>query len=73
METDPTAGILSSFDKLQVPSEKPMKPKGNGMMNKQGNFRKTTQRDEQPAIKAKRIQMYIASKNPKRGGMNESV
>tara|TARA_R110000803_G_scaffold139966_1_gene206588 strand:+ start:158 stop:379 length:222 start_codon:yes stop_codon:yes gene_type:complete len=73
MITNPVAGILSSFDKLQVPSDKPMKPKGNGMMNKQGNFRKTTQRDEQPAIKAKRIQMYIASKNPRRGGMNETA
>tara|TARA_R110000868_G_scaffold359903_1_gene621838 strand:+ start:204 stop:425 length:222 start_codon:yes stop_codon:yes gene_type:complete len=73
MITNPVAGILSSFDKLQVPSDKPMKPKGNGMMNKQGNFRKTTQRDEPPAIKVKKIQMYIASKNPKRGGMNETA
>jgi len=71
----PSAGIISSFDKLQIPSDKPMKPKGNGMMNRtKSSYTDTTKQDEQPAVKAKRIQMYIRSKNTKRNGeMNESV
>ena len=71
----PSAGIISSFDKLQIPSDKPMKPKGNGMMNRtKSSYTDTTKQDEQPSVKAKRIQMYIRSKNTKRNGeMNESV
>ena len=71
----PSAGIISSFDKLQIPSDKPMKPKGNGMMNRtKSSYTDATKQDEQPAVKAKRIQMYIRSKNTKRNGeMNESV
>ena len=71
----PSVGIISNFNKLQLPSDQPMKPKGNGMMNRtKSSYTDTTKQDEQPAVKAKRIQMYIRSKNTKRNGeMNESV
>ena len=73
MITNPAQGILSSFNKLQIPSDKPMKPKGNGMMNRKGNFTKASDNQPtQPAITAKRLQMYIR-KNRKNGGMNESA
>ena len=51
MITNPAQGILSSFNKLQIPSDKPMKPKGNGMMNRKDNFTKTSDNQPtQPAI-----------------------
>tara|TARA_R110001592_G_scaffold238511_1_gene498253 strand:+ start:202 stop:420 length:219 start_codon:yes stop_codon:yes gene_type:complete len=66
MDTNPTKGILSNFAKLQVPSNKPEKPKGNGMMNRVNNFTKVSeQSDVPPAMKAKQIQMFIKSKNRK--------
>ena len=72
MITNPAQGILSSFNKLQIPSDKPMKPKGNGMMNRSNNFTKTSTQPNQPALVAKQLQMYIR-KNRKNGGMNESA
>tara|TARA_B110000211_G_scaffold137546_1_gene157319 strand:- start:3354 stop:3584 length:231 start_codon:yes stop_codon:yes gene_type:complete len=70
----PSVGIISNFNKLKLPSEKPMKTKGNGMMNRaQSSYTNNSKQDDEPVIKAKRIQMYIRSKNPKRGDMNESV
>lgn len=72
MITNPAQGILSSFNKLQIPSNKPMKPKGNGMMNRKGNFTKVSEQPTQPAIIAKQLQMHIR-KNRKNGGMNESA
>ena len=71
MITNPAQGILSSFNKLQIPSDKPMKPKGNGMMNRKSNFTNVgDNQPTQPAITAKQIQMYVR-KNRKNGGMNE--
>jgi len=72
MITNPTGGILSSFSKLDIPSNKPSKPKGNGMMNRSNNFTKTSTQPNQPALVAKQLQMYIR-KNRKNGGMNESA
>ena len=71
----PSVGIISNFNKLKLPSEKPMKTKGNGMMNRaQSSYTNNSKQDDEPAIKAKRVQMYIRSKNKKRNGeMNESV
>ena len=71
----PSVGIISNFNKLQLPSDQPMKPKGNGMMNRtKSSYTDTKKQDEPPVVKAKRIQMYIRSKNKKRNGeMNESV
>jgi hypothetical protein len=66
MITNPTRGILSSFSQLEIPSTKPSKPKGNGMMNRKSNF--TNVKDNQPkppALVAKEIQMYIRGKNRK--------
>ena len=52
MITNPAQGILSSFNKLQLPStNKPSKPKGNGMMNRSNNFTKTSTQPNQPAYK----------------------
>tara|TARA_R110001592_G_scaffold9774_1_gene51615 strand:+ start:42 stop:260 length:219 start_codon:yes stop_codon:yes gene_type:complete len=66
METNPAKGILSSFGKLEIPSDKPIKPKGNGMMNRTNNFTKVSEpTDVPPAIRAKQIQMHIRSKNRK--------
>ncbi len=65
MITNPTAGILSSFSQLDIPSNKPSKPKGNGMMNRSNNFTKTSMQSKQPAITAKQIQMHIRGKNRK--------
>ena len=72
MITNPTGGILSSFSQLEIPSNKPSKPKGNGMMNRSNNFTKTSTQPNQPALVAKQLQMYIR-KNRKNGGMNESA
>ena len=53
--------------------DKPIKPKGNGMMNRKSNFTNVDgNKSTQPAIKAKQIQMHIR-KGRKNGGMNESV
>lgn len=65
MITNPTAGILSSFSQLDIPSNKPSKPKGNGMMNRSNNFTKMSTQSKQPAITAKQIQMHIRGKNRK--------
>lgn len=66
METNPARNILSSFSQLQVPSNIPTKPKGNGMMNRKGNFTKVNENQPKPpAIVAKEIQMYIRNKNRK--------
>ena len=65
MITNPTAGILSSFSQLDIPSNKPSKPKGNGMMNRSNNFTKMFTQSKQPAIIAKQIQMHIRGKNRK--------
>lgn len=65
MITNPTVGILSSFSKLDIPSNKPSKPKGNGMMNRSNNFTKMSTQTKQPAIIAKQIQMHIRGKNRK--------
>jgi hypothetical protein len=71
MITNPAQGILSSFNKLQIPSDKPMKTKGSGMMNRKSNFTNVSDNQPtQPAITAKQIQMYVR-KNRKNGGMNE--
>ena len=73
MITNPAQGILSSFNKLKIPTDKPVKPKGNGMMNRSSNFTKANDsQPTQPAIIAKQLQMYIR-KNRKNGGMNESA
>ena len=72
MITNPAQGILSSFNKLQLPSTKPSKPKGNGMMNRSNNFTKTSTQPNQPALVAKQLQMHIR-KSRKNGGMNESA
>ncbi len=73
MITNPTQGILNSFSKLKLPMDKPIKPKGNGMMNRKSNFTNVDgNKSTQPAIKAKQIQMHIR-KGRKNGGMNESV
>ena len=72
MITNPAEGILSSFNKLKLPTDKPVKPKGNGMMNRSSNFSKESNQPLQPAVKAKQTQMYIR-KSRKNGGMNESV
>ena len=70
----PSVGIISNFNKLKLPPEKPMNTKGKGMMTRaKSSYTDTSKKDDEPAIKAKRIQMYIRSKNPKRGDMNESV
>ena len=61
MITNPAQGILSSFNKLQLPSTKPSKPKGNGMMNRSNNFTKMSTQSKQPAITAKQIQFESTS------------
>jgi len=72
--TAPATRIISNFQKLDIPSEAPPKPKGNGMMNRKGNFTPIDEKeDKQPIIKAKEIQMYIRSKNKKRNGLNETA
>ncbi len=74
MITNPTRGILSSFSQLEIPSNKPSKPKGNGMMNRKGNFTPVDEKqDKPPILEAKEIQMYIRSKNKKRNGLNETA
>ena len=74
MDTEPARRIISNFQKLDIPSEAPPKPKGNGMMNRKGNFTPIDEKeDKQPIIKAKEIQMYIRSKNKKRNGLNETA
>ena len=78
--TDPTENILSSFGKLKLPDDKPKKIKGKGMMSrdKPPSYSNDAQSSEQPAIKAKRIQMYLneqrlALQAEKKGDMNETV
>jgi len=70
METQPSPGILTSFEKLGTPSSQPTKPKGKGMMNRKSNFRQVEPQSKQPVLTVREIQLYIRSKNPKRGGMN---
>lgn len=65
MITNPTQGILNSFSKLKLPMDKPIKPKGNGMMNRSNNFTKMSTQSKQPAITAKQIQMHIRGQNRK--------
>ena len=66
MITNPSQGILSSFAKLETEFNKTVKPKGNGMMNRKGNFIKANEyQPKPPAIVAKEIQMYIKNKNRK--------
>jgi hypothetical protein len=78
--TEPTENILSSFGKLKLPDDKPKEIKGKGMMSraKPPSYSNDAQASEQPAIKAKRIQMYLneqrlAIQAKKKGDVNESV
>ena len=72
--TVPATRIISNFQKLNVPSEAPPKPKSKGMMNRKGNFTPVDEKqDKPPIIAAKEIQMYIRSKNKKRNGLNETA
>jgi len=72
-DTAPATGILSSFEKIQLPSKNPSKPKGNGMMNRKSNFTTNTEQTKNPALIVREKQLYIRSKNPKKGGSYETT
>tara|TARA_R110000787_G_scaffold178949_1_gene290684 strand:- start:233 stop:454 length:222 start_codon:yes stop_codon:yes gene_type:complete len=64
-DTNGAQGIISSFEKMDLPSELPKKAKGNGMMNKKDSFSKPTNQSLPPAARARKIQLAIRNANRK--------
>tara|TARA_R110002074_G_scaffold208794_1_gene377676 strand:- start:672 stop:896 length:225 start_codon:yes stop_codon:yes gene_type:complete len=74
MDTEPARRIISNMQKLQLPSERPEKPKTGGMMARKGNFTPVDEKeDTPPTIRAKEIVMAIRKQNKKRNGLNETA
>tara|TARA_Y100000004_G_C8823324_1_gene372949 strand:- start:103 stop:336 length:234 start_codon:yes stop_codon:yes gene_type:complete len=69
MITNPTLQILNSFAKMKLP-EKEVKPKSMGMMSRsKPPAQKMSSLNEQPAMRAKEIQMHIRnSRNKQKNG-----